>query len=284
MKLSDAIDIVRRTAKNAAEDVYPDDAIIGAIASTCDDFLQRTRIIKANGFVNLSAADTAFSAASLTNSLSGGATPLTDFRAERLVQARLLYVNAGTWTTATAYTVNQMVVGDGTPDSYRYLCRTAHTSSGGNEPPNTTYWTRLVWAGGVQMEVVAHHNISEWLDRYQPRLDSEAPVASERPRYVAFRTQTTGNVWPVPDTAYSLELEYIPAFTSVKTGDAELAIPDEYLRSVLQWGVPAALQHTEPEMRYANSSWQKYEALVARSRGHGGFETRMSLPTEEAFL
>lgn len=51
----------------------------------------------------------------------------------------------GTWTVSTAYVIGNIVQGDGTPDSYFYICLQDHTSAAGNEPPSDggTHWNRV---------------------------------------------------------------------------------------------------------------------------------------------
>ena len=45
----------------------------------------------------------------------------------------------GDWTTSTNYKVGNVIRNGG----YTYVCTLDHTASSGNQPPNTTYWSRL---------------------------------------------------------------------------------------------------------------------------------------------
>ena len=54
---------------------------------------------------------------------------------------------ADTWLSATTYAPGDLVQGDGTPDSYIYVCILASTN---NQPPNTTYWTRRHYSAYIR--------------------------------------------------------------------------------------------------------------------------------------
>jgi len=53
------------------------------------------------------------------------------------------YLDSPVWDVDFGtYTVGTKVRGDGSPDSYFYICNAEHTSTAGREPPNLSYWDR----------------------------------------------------------------------------------------------------------------------------------------------
>lgn len=290
MKLSDAIDIVKQTALNAAtDDTFPKREIINAIRFVGEEFCRETAVVRKSGTVDTTADTSLVSAASLT-AADGGTGPYTDFRPERLIRAEIQYDDQGTWTVSTAYTKNQLVQGDGSPDSKYYVCKLAHTSSANDEPGGSgdwsQYWRRVQWERSDSLNVVDFKTMIDRLESVQ--LDHEwvnPPLTSAEPVEVAFDYGTqNAYLWPVPDTVYTLRLTYRSAFTDVTTGDPTLNIPDEYIMGVLWWGVPAALQHTAPENGYANDAWAKYRQFVREVKGDVGFESRSLYTREDEVL
>lgn len=113
---------------------------------------------------------------------------------------------------------------------------------------------------------------------YDTLLDSRnAQDTSGPPQAIAFDTFSSGEVWPKPDQAYTVNfLWYEPLVTWVPgpgaDGNLILNLPDEFLTQILPYGPTAILQHTEPQHKYASESWKKFlefEQLMV-GRGHLG--------------
>ena len=55
-----------------------------------------------------------------------------------------------TWSAAHGtYYINDLVVGDGTPDALYYICIVQHTAAADKEPPNGTYWIVTPWTASA---------------------------------------------------------------------------------------------------------------------------------------
>lgn len=96
---------------------------------------------------------------------------------------------------------------------------------------------------------------------------------------IAFRDNATCHLWRKPDaTPRDLEVHYWRPFTSWNAGDNSnptLNIPDDYLYEMLAYGVPAILQHTDPEHAYASDSWQRYLDYENRMKGRDHLAVRV---------
>ena len=91
----------------------------------------------------------------------------TDFKADRFLTAEIGYNDLGVWVTGTAYAVNDLLQGDGSPDNKYYYCTTAHTSSSANEPGTDTtgIWSQVDWRGKFQMQRAGYQSVAQLLNR-----------------------------------------------------------------------------------------------------------------------
>lgn len=280
MKLFDAVDIVRQTALNAAtNDRFEEPDIIRAIRFCGEEFCRKTDVVRKSGTVDTTAGTAEVSLSSLA-AADGGTGPYTDFRAEYLIRAELMYKDQGTWADATAYVKNELVQGDGTPDSKYYVCREAHTSDAANDEPGTgtnwtRYWRNVAWKRNSLLRVVDFATISDKLDSNIIDEQWVVPeITSSEPNQIALDYPGTAYLWPVPDTVYTVRLTYRSPFTGTDTGNPTLNVPDEYMHGILQWGAPAALQHTSPENKFANDAWSKWQNWLRDVSGDTGFASR----------
>jgi hypothetical protein len=199
------------------------------------------------------------------------------------------------------FAVRDLVVGDGSPDAYLYVCVTAHTAAAANEPGSSggsAYWSQVQWKRGT---VVAHRSFREVAEAlrtgflhgepnqyrvaYQPGLDQWTQGAGNGvPRAIGFLNPTTGYLYPCPDAVYSLALTYVEPLTEWTIGGTSvtLNIPDEYLEPVLWYGAPAVLETPDPNDRATSTRWQLY--LNARnemaSRFAGAQSSLRSVPVD----
>jgi hypothetical protein len=125
---------------------------------------------------------------------------------------------------------------------------------------------RVYIASEGDLSVVPHETLL-YEQEVNPRTDT--------PEWLAFTTATAGEVYPTPDTAYTLKVLWVPPLTSFTAGTASpdavsLNIPDHHLRLALIYGATALLQHNEVEHAYATASWQKYLVWRASHAGTGG--------------
>ena len=183
------------------------------------------------------------------------------FRRERFLGAEIAYSDQGTWTVSTAYTKNQLVTGDGSPDSLFYRCTADHTSSANDEPGNTgdwqSYWQQVAWKGGWQLSKVAYHTIAlrlngePQIERVQYDSNSISFVNTARSEKIGFKDNDTAYLYPVPDSAYTLRVFYteplllkngagaVQSWTigGVTEGTYSPNIDDEYIDPLITHGV-----------------------------------------------
>lgn len=119
--------------------------------------------------------------------------------------------------------------------------------------------------------------ITDWQHLYKKQIECASEGA---PRVLAFETWTTANVWPTPNVDLSLRIQYWQPFTNWTpgmAGDAAISfnLPDDYMTQILTYGVPATLQHNEPEHRYASESWKKYLEFEQRMMGAGNLGSKV---------
>lgn len=119
--------------------------------------------------------------------------------------------------------------------------------------------------------------ITDWQHLYKRQIEC---TSTGTPQLLAFETWTTANVWPTPDVNLSLRIRYWQPFTSWTpgtAGDASISfnIPDDMLAQILTYGVPAVLQHNQPEHRYASESWKKYLEFEQRMMGAGNLGAKV---------
>ena len=165
-------------------------------------------------------------------------------RPERVIRVELAYNDRGTWATATSYAVNDLVKGDGTPDSYYYVCGLANTSDADNQPGTAggnTYWSMVLWQHGQVLPITNRDTVA--------RLLGDSPVATPYlpanyvvvgnlmqapglPTICAFLTQNTLLVYPPPNLAYKLRLLIQYPLTEWEAGqssDIDIALPNNIL-------------------------------------------------------
>jgi hypothetical protein len=101
------------------------------------------------------------------------------------------------------------------------------------------------------------------------------------PTLLAFADWTTAKVHKTPDDDYTLHVRWWDRFSldiadvgTATPGSVVLNIPTDWLTEILTYGVPAALQHHEPEHMYASQSWAKYLEFENRMKGAGGLGVR----------
>lgn len=188
-------------------------------------------------------------------------TQLSTFRDELFLGARIGPVDRGTWADSTAYVLDDYVIGDGSPDTKKYLCTTAHTSSASEEPPNTSYWTEVVWKSQEPIKHVDFRWLSELLNETS---------TFGKPEFIAMKG-TTAYFYPPPDKAYTLTMDWkqpLPNFVSGTLEKVDISfVPDEYLRMAVSWGAAVFLSISDPGTRGGDSRWRHYETELARVAG-----------------
>ena len=210
------------------------------------------------------------------------------FRSERCLRAEIGYNDRGTWVTGSSYAVNDLVIGDGTPDSKLYVCTEAHTADSGNEPPSEK-WKQTENRRGTRMdirtydEVVDPHAYTDsdpyfwpYRDEYQGAWYDTSYVGQgdtpDRPRVIGFANHKTAYVRPTPPIAYPLRLTYresLHDFTIGQPGAENVTsnIPDEYLPAVTQFGAPAYIEYPDPSDRASDYRYQRFVELIEQFKG-----------------
>jgi hypothetical protein len=123
------------------------------------------------------------------------------------------------------------------------------------------------WIGdSPDLEQVEHARVREW---------RTADATTGRPLGLAFTSGTALEVYPTPDTAYTLNLEWVPTFTAFTPGaggdGVTLNIPDRILRPALWTGGVWALQRNDMDHQsLALAAKQEYDTLITSLRGLGG--------------
>ena len=252
-----------------------------AIQAAGNRFNQNSRIVRRSAEVNLTAE--------LAKIDLSADADFTHFRPERLIRAEIGYSDQGTWATSTAYTLNQMVQGDGSPDSRYYRCILAHTSSASDEPGGTgdwqSYWELLAWDQGEHLENVAISTIGRLLNE---------DTSTSKPTKIAWQDNAdTAYVYPAPDTVYTLRVYFweplllknastaaIETWVIGDSGDGahELNIPEEYTHEMLIRGaLPILNRPSLSANEYANAmvafdDWAKEIGGKAGNQGFGLFD------------
>lgn len=115
--------------------------------------------------------------------------------------------------------------------------------------------------------------LTDWEAQYRKQIEC---TSTGRPKTLAFETSfaTGGEVWPTPDVNYSLRLRWWQSFSAFTPGTASDAtttfnIPNDWLPTILSYGVPAQLQGNDPKYKYAAESWAKYLEFEASMLGAG---------------
>lgn len=222
----------------------------------------------------------------------GTANP-PDFRPERIIQARIQYLDAGTWNVAGTYFINQLVTDT---DSRYYVCslNITGTSVGTvSQPPNNQYWQSVPTKMGYPVDHVDMKKVLGWLNHWQggtnsnPALmtyywDYSADNPSLRPWWpnkIGFDTINTGFIFPMPTQQWILWMQYVQnpvAFEAGTSNDPNILInlPPEYLYPVLTYLAPAILQVGDPMMqKHVGFMMAQGDAELKRLRGLPGLDS-----------
>jgi hypothetical protein len=267
--IDNARTIVREAGRNATDtNVYSNSEVDRAIQSACNEFVRRTNCSDTSGTLTLTADTSEVDVSSLTT-----------FNPDQVYRIEIAYVDQGTWAQDSTYAVNDVVKGDGSPDSYFYRCIEAHTdSSGDKEPPNTTYWTQVAWKGGWKAEHVDYSDVAYELNRDFDSIDADVSVIQKlhegRPKMVGFKDDSTAYVYPVPRAAWTMRVFYRKPFIAWDAGGMttdSLNIDDSYILPVLRCGAVAELHASEPEnVGFVQQKRAIFEAHVRRIAGDVG--------------
>ncbi len=254
-------DEIRRTIRQAiggSVPDYPDEDVDRAFIRAATELQNATKCVRTSGSLTLT-----------LNIASVSLTGLTGFLPENFRYAELGYSDQGTWSSGTAYTLRQLVQGDGSPDALLYKCILAHTSSSSDEPPNTTYWSNVLSKiGDVHMRDISYEDIRRKLKN---------SAATDEPTHIAFRDDTTAYVYPAPDVAYTVDVHYYPVFETFTPGDEAnftFDIPDAYILPVLWEGAAASLNAPHPDALAASPQWRQFVTFsiprIKAQRSSGG--------------
>lgn len=174
----------------------------------------------------------------------------TSLRPENIRWASLGLVDQGTWAVGTAYSVYDVVVGDGAPDAYLYRCDVANT---GNQPPNSTYWTQVYTKQGPHL--LGPVDVDEIVYNHANRGSFAEPTT------FAFTDQDTVLVFPTPDLAYPFTHNYwgpLATWTiGQKDGTTAMNIDDQFMDGILM-GAAAVLDAPKPDALDSAPGWRRF--------------------------
>lgn len=203
----------------------------------------------------------------------------TGIRPERVMRAELAFNDRGTWSAASvSYAVNDLVTGDGSPDSYFYECVEAHTSSASNQPGDSggdDYWSRRQWKHGDVLDLLNRDAVARMLgDRpiFRPYLPLDFVFAPDpagspgKPRIGAFLTQDIFLVWPPPDVAYRLRFLIQYPVTEWEPGESDavtLEVPD----NILVPAIDGMCYYLDDTHKLAAFWKQRFEQHVRKAQG-----------------
>jgi hypothetical protein len=263
---------------------YSNTDVDRAIRAAGSRFARDTRCCQATGTVTLTA-----------NSPEVSISSITYLRPERAIWFEIGHSDQGTWATSTAYSKNDLVQGDGDPDSKFYVCTTGHTSSASNEPPNADNWSEVNWKRGWEVRVIGYSDLAQ-IKRDQESygfsrsgaFESGFPSDSaDRPRVIGFLNATTAYLHPTPDIAYPLVIQYWQPFTTWTLGTTDattLNIPDEYVEPVMWYGASALLEFPDPKGRSGSVRWSNYLDAIAKAKGLASPNTGVKRKNVAAYL
>lgn len=252
--------------------------------------------------VSRNSITTALAAGTWQSDLSAD-SDFDDFRPEHCKRLSVVLNNRATWSgSSVSYAVDDMVQGDGSPDSLWYRCTTAHVSGAGNEPGSSggnTYWTQTtsdvlgIVAHVTEAYVDALHTGFGRIDnRYQHCFDyptwqaiTQAGTAwLYRPCFACFPSATTIKYWPMTDRAYTLKAQYWQPFTNWTAGAGGstsatvLNIPPQYARPAIYSGAAAYLIHNDPGERKRSEEMANFERLLREIKGSFNIDTGVISP------
>lgn len=189
----------------------------------------------------------------LANVATADFSSITRFDQGKIMRMQTGYSDQGTWAVGTAYVVNDLVVGDGSPDALYYRCTTANT---GNEPPNSAYWEKVFWGGGFPIQNSDYSYVAEMLTNQGK---------TGRPEYLGFSDKDNAIVWPVPDINYDLTVWHRGPLVSWDSGtsdDITLNVEDQFLTEGLWWGASAVIAYEDPTNRYGSTQWSRFNEYL----------------------
>lgn len=217
----------------------------------------------------------------------------TAFDRERLRFTYVEYTDQGTWTTSTAYLKNDLVTGDGSPDALFYRCLQDHTSSASDEPGGSgddDYWTRVDWKRGFRLTKVPMQTIDDLINENTVAAQTIYVNGTDvtftrtgRPLFVSYLDNDTLNVYPIPDTRYTIRAYYHEPFSLLNSSGAivtytpgitdsshTLNIDDEYATELAS-GAAALMEYENPSQGFKSASWAEFlrsiREIAARRKG-----------------
>jgi len=196
---------------------------------------------------------------------------ITGIRPGRIWRVSVGYDDQGTWATATSYTQNDLVQGDGDPDSLYYVARSDHTSSGSNEPGSSggsAVWERVYWTGGTPVKRTDFAAVASALNNCG---------GTGRPTKYAVKDSTTLLLYPVPDLAYPINVTarsggysgWVPGTKE----NIDISYDDELLRPVLWWAAPAFIEYHDTALRQRSQGWRRFLDAIEMAENESGFDT-----------
>jgi hypothetical protein len=260
MKLSAALTIANTAIRT---DEYAQAQIEQALIEVVTAMMDATRCTLTTGTVTATAHDAELD-------ISG----VDGLRGEEVVRVEVGYHDRGTWSTSLAAVAkNDLVKGDGTPDSWLYVCTAAHTAAADKEPPNTAYWQQVINKRGTLVDVRDYDHLADPERARNPVTGALSCGSPARPRIIAFFDAATAYLSPTPDEAYPIVFQYLAPLVSWDVGvddpdDVELNIPDKYLYPCIRHGVPAILEAPDPADRAANMNWRIFEQKKLQLASH----------------
>lgn len=254
MNVAEARQFVRKHGLQAGESTYGDADVDRAIIETMYEF---DRIVH-------SIVTTA--TAAVTGSSDTFTVGATDFRPERLIQARLQYVDKGVYGTGVTYNIDELFTYNSIPFKVTGTVFTTATTT----PPNTSYYQQLATKLGDKMTNVGLDTVAAML----------GTTGTSQPTSFAFSPgSSTGYIAPLSQTNRILWLQYNPIPTKWVEGTSgassiQINIPDEYLRPILRTYAVGSLQFGDKSVQdkaaQAKADGEKYMRSVA---GKTGLET-----------
>lgn len=271
LTLTDVRAIVR-SSLHVSVQTYSDSEVDRAVKAAFNELITETSLSRTSGTITLTANDATVDVSTITL-----------FRPERIVRAQIVYNDRSTWLTATAYAVNDLVRGDGSPDSLLYVAHTAHTSSASNEPggsSTTDNWTRVNWKGGFQVQIKDYDFVASLLDGeptempiVQATIETGPATESARPFCIAFFDSDTAFVYPVPDIAYKLEIIYKQALETWTDGASGgsvtfASIDNEFISQAAWLGPLTYLETSDTQSAHWSRYRDEWRRLLKKWKGY----------------
>lgn len=204
---------------------------------------------------------------------------ITGFDPMKVLRAEVAYPDKGTIESSGTYAELDLVQGT---DNLYYVSKVYHTSSSSTLPPNNTYWSRVSWKGGFELEILDYDYVASQLnDSVDGEYNVYEKVESDsgRPKYLGWKTSTACILYPVPQTTWGVRLffdepstDWTPGASGTTTA-LSLNIPETHLYPILWWGAPAYLQYSSGfGQQYAQQMRQKFEQHLIATRGRVGID------------